>query len=170
MKNKKGNLEEIDGDCYRYYLLAGIQSYQIMQLDQLITDFLPGTTHPYPDDTFYSVGRVPRKLLIKYLGVKVIISIHFSVNYIKEYNKFNFLFNLSPDVPGPAPEAAPSPPCVRARGLAAVRGDRPRGAGRGRAHLARRGARAQDQELIYNHIRKSSLNFIFNKLFFFNKF
>ena len=145
-----------------------------MQLDQLITDFLPGTTHPYPDDTFYSVGRVPRKLLIKYLGVKVIISIHSSVNYIKEYNKFNFLFNLSPDVPGPAPEAAPSSPCVRARGLAAVRGDRPRGAGRGRAHLAR-GARAQDQELtparlIYNHIRKSSLNFIFNKLFFFNKF
>ena len=85
MKNKKGNLEEIDGDCYRYYLLAGIQSYQIMQLDQLITGFLPGTTHPYPDDTFYSVGRVPRKLLIKYLGVKVIISIHSSVNYIKEY-------------------------------------------------------------------------------------
>ena len=30
-----------------------------------------GTTHPYPDDTFYSVGRVPRKLLMKYLGVKM---------------------------------------------------------------------------------------------------
>jgi len=52
VKNKKGNLEEIDGDPYRYYLLAG-------------------TTHPYPDDTFYSVGRVPRKLLMKYLGVKM---------------------------------------------------------------------------------------------------
>ena len=31
----------------------------------------PGTSHPYPDDTFYSVGRVPRKLLMKYLGVKM---------------------------------------------------------------------------------------------------
>ena len=30
-----------------------------------------GTTHPYPDDTFYSVGRVPRKLLMKYLGIKM---------------------------------------------------------------------------------------------------
>merc|ERR1711953_209006 len=52
VKNKKDNLEEVDGDCYRYYLLAG-------------------TTHPYPDDTFYSVGRVPRKLLMKYLGIKM---------------------------------------------------------------------------------------------------
>ena len=32
---------------------------------------LPGTSHPYPDDTFYSVGRVPRKLLMKYLGIKM---------------------------------------------------------------------------------------------------
>ena len=31
----------------------------------------PGTSHPYPDDTFYSVGRVPRKLLLKYLGIKM---------------------------------------------------------------------------------------------------
>jgi hypothetical protein len=30
-----------------------------------------GTSHPYPDDTFYSVGRVPRKLLLKYLGIKM---------------------------------------------------------------------------------------------------
>ena len=30
-----------------------------------------GTSHPYPDDTFYSVGRVPRKLLMKYLGIKM---------------------------------------------------------------------------------------------------
>ena len=52
MKNKKDVLEEVEGDCYRYYLLAG-------------------TTHPYPDDTFYSVGRVPRKLLMKYLGAKM---------------------------------------------------------------------------------------------------
>ena len=45
-------MEEVDGDPYRYFLLAG-------------------TTRPYPDDTFYSVGRVPRKLLMKYLGVKM---------------------------------------------------------------------------------------------------
>ena len=37
----------------------------------------PGTSHPYPDDTFYSVGRVPRKLLMKYLGVKMyLVTIH----------------------------------------------------------------------------------------------
>ena len=53
MKGKKqGQVEEVDGDPYRYFLLAG-------------------TSHPYPDDTFYSVGRVPRKLLMKYLGVKM---------------------------------------------------------------------------------------------------
>ena len=53
MKGKKeGQVEEVDGDPYRYFLLAG-------------------TTRPYPDDTFYSVGRVPRKLLMKYLGVKM---------------------------------------------------------------------------------------------------
>ena len=52
MKGKKPDqLEEIDGDPYGYFLLAG-------------------QTHPYPDDTFYSVGRVPRKLLMKYLGIK----------------------------------------------------------------------------------------------------
>ena len=49
---KKEQVEEVDGDPYRYFLLAG-------------------TSHPYPDDTFYSVGRVPRKLLMKYLGVKM---------------------------------------------------------------------------------------------------
>ena len=38
---KEGQVDEIDGDSYKYYLLAG-------------------TTRPYPDDTFYSVGRVPR--------------------------------------------------------------------------------------------------------------
>ena len=32
---------------------------------------IAGTSHPYPDDTFYSVGRVPRKLLMKYLGIKM---------------------------------------------------------------------------------------------------
>ena len=51
-------MEEVDGDPYRYFLLAG-------------------TTRPYPDDTFYSVGRVPRKLLMKYLGVKMyLVTIH----------------------------------------------------------------------------------------------
>ena len=49
---KEGQTEKIDGDSYKYFLLAG-------------------TTRPYPDDTFYSVGRVPRKLLMKYLGVKM---------------------------------------------------------------------------------------------------
>ena len=49
---KEGQVDEVDGDPYRYFLLAG-------------------TSHPYPDDTFYSVGRVPRKLLMKYLGVKM---------------------------------------------------------------------------------------------------
>ena len=49
---KEGQTDEVDGDPYRYFLLAG-------------------TSHPYPDDTFYSVGRVPRKLLMKYLGVKM---------------------------------------------------------------------------------------------------
>jgi len=53
VKGKKPDqVEEIDGDPFRYFLLAG-------------------TTHPYPDDTFYSVGRVPRKLLMKYLGIKM---------------------------------------------------------------------------------------------------
>ena len=53
MKGKKeSQVEEVDGDPYRYFLLAG-------------------TSRPYPDDTFYSVGRVPRKLLMKYLGVKM---------------------------------------------------------------------------------------------------
>ena len=53
VKGKKvGQTDEVDGDPYRYFLLAG-------------------TSHPYPDDTFYSVGRVPRKLLMKYLGVKM---------------------------------------------------------------------------------------------------
>ena len=42
---KEGQVEEIDGDSYKYYLLAG-------------------TTRPYPDDTFYSVGRVPRNCCI----------------------------------------------------------------------------------------------------------
>merc|ERR1719245_1327813 len=51
-KDKKDQLDEKDGDSYKYFLLAG-------------------TSHPYPDDTFYSVGRVPRKLLMKYLGVKM---------------------------------------------------------------------------------------------------
>ena len=38
----------------------------------LTVNFLcTGTTHPYPYDTFYSVGRVPRKLLMKYLGIKM---------------------------------------------------------------------------------------------------
>ena len=55
---KKEQVEEVDGDPYRYFLLAG-------------------TSHPYPDDTFYSVGRVPRKLLMKYLGVKMyLVTIH----------------------------------------------------------------------------------------------
>ena len=55
---KKEQVEEVDGDPYRYFLLAG-------------------TTRPYPDDTFYSVGRVPRKLLMKYLGVKMyLVTIH----------------------------------------------------------------------------------------------
>jgi len=50
---KKPNIiDEVDGDDFKYFLLAG-------------------TTHPYPDDTFYSVGRVPRKLLLKYLGIKM---------------------------------------------------------------------------------------------------
>ena len=49
---KEGQVDEVDGDPYRYFLLAG-------------------TSRPYPDDTFYSVGRVPRKLLMKYLGVKM---------------------------------------------------------------------------------------------------
>ena len=49
---KEGQTEKVDGDSYKYFLLAG-------------------TTRPYPDDTFYSVGRVPRKLLMKYLGVKM---------------------------------------------------------------------------------------------------
>ena len=44
---KEGQVDEVDGDPYRYFLLAG-------------------TSHPYPDDTFYSVGRVPRKLLMKW--------------------------------------------------------------------------------------------------------
>merc|ERR1711936_577585 len=52
IKGKKEQLEEVDGDPYKYFLLAG-------------------TSHPYPDDTFYSVGRVPRKLLLKYLGIKM---------------------------------------------------------------------------------------------------
>ena len=53
MKGKKeGQADEADGDPYRYFLLAG-------------------ASRPYPDDTFYSVGRVPRKLLMKYLGVKM---------------------------------------------------------------------------------------------------
>ena len=53
MKGKKeGQVDEVDGDPYKYFLLAG-------------------TSRPYPDDTFYSVGRVPRKLLMKYLGVKM---------------------------------------------------------------------------------------------------
>lgn len=52
-KPKKGKkTEEVEGDCFRYFLLAG-------------------TSHPYPEDTFYSVGRVPRKLLLKYLGIKM---------------------------------------------------------------------------------------------------
>ena len=49
---KEGQVDEVDGDPYRYFLLAG-------------------TSRPYPDDTFYSVGRVPRKLLMKYLGIKM---------------------------------------------------------------------------------------------------
>jgi len=52
VKGKKNKVEEVDGDPFRYFLLAG-------------------QTHPYPDDTFYSVGRVPRKLLMKYLGIKM---------------------------------------------------------------------------------------------------
>lgn len=51
-KEKKGETEEVEGDTFKYFLLAG-------------------TSHPYPDDTFYSVGRVPRKLLLKYLGIKM---------------------------------------------------------------------------------------------------
>jgi len=52
VKGKKEEVMTVDGDQFRYFLLAG-------------------TSHPYPDDTFYSVGRVPRKLLMKYLGVKM---------------------------------------------------------------------------------------------------
>lgn len=43
-----------------------------------------GTTHPYPDDTFYSVGRVPRKLLMKYLGVKMYLVRLRSVPTVKQ--------------------------------------------------------------------------------------
>lgn len=49
---KEDEVMTVNGDQFRYFLLAG-------------------TTHPYPDDTFYSVGRVPRKLLMKYLGIKM---------------------------------------------------------------------------------------------------
>ena len=43
---------------------------RILRLTDLLT-VSQGTSHPYPDDTFYSVGRVPRKLLMKYLGIKM---------------------------------------------------------------------------------------------------
>ncbi|XP_023328245.1 uncharacterized protein LOC111701280 isoform X2 [Eurytemora carolleeae] len=49
---KKPEIDEVDGEDFKYFLLAG-------------------TSHPYPEDTFYSVGRVPRKLLLKYLGMKM---------------------------------------------------------------------------------------------------
>ena len=72
VRTKKGHLEEVNGDIYRYFLLAGkIERRGKASLTLITNDIHSGTTHPYPDDTFYSVGRVPRKLLIKYLGVKV---------------------------------------------------------------------------------------------------
>ena len=118
MKNKKGNLEEIDGDPYRYYLLAGQQ----FSISNFGITFSQGTTHPYPDDTFYSVGRVPRKLLMKYLGVKVIFPLDILAYII-----------VITDVPCPAAEAA-SPAPARAPGLEAGRGHCQAGAGRGRDH------------------------------------
>ena len=69
VKGKKPEqVEEIDGDDFRYYLLAGTNSFLVCGSECCS---FTGTTHPYPDDTFYSVGRVPRKLLMKYLGVKM---------------------------------------------------------------------------------------------------
>ena len=57
-----------------FYLLVGNLIKTQFNLITLILSqecFFSGTTHPYPDDTFYSVGRVPRKLLMKYLGIKM---------------------------------------------------------------------------------------------------
>ena len=52
-----------------------ISCWQVTMTDNMssniIMNIFSGTTHPYPDDTFYSVGRVPRKLLMKYLGIKM---------------------------------------------------------------------------------------------------
>ena len=72
MKGKKeGQVDEVDGDPYRYFLLAG-------------------TSRPYPDDTFYSVGRVPRKLLMKYLGVKMyLVRLRQPPNKVQD-NDFSF--------------------------------------------------------------------------------
>ena len=77
IKGKKPEqVEEVDGDDFRYYLLAGMRNQRglktpLLKINCKIWVLIQGTTHPYPDDTFYSVGRVPRKLLMKYLGVKM---------------------------------------------------------------------------------------------------
>ena len=71
VKGKKADqVEEIDGDPFRYFLLAGISLLSMIIFISYII-LCTGTSHPYPDDTFYSVGRVPRKLLMKYLGIKM---------------------------------------------------------------------------------------------------
>ena len=88
MKGKKEEVMTVDGDQFRYFLLAG-EKYQVyvryisrrkiyhlfkefkkelyffVLVFVLISCLFEGTSHPYPDDTFYSVGRVPRKLLMK---------------------------------------------------------------------------------------------------------
>ena len=150
-------MEEIDGDCYRYYLLAG-QHTCMSKFEIFIFTYLKGTTHPYPDDTFYSVGRVPRKLLMKYLGVKVILLL---VNAR--------IIQFSPDVPCPAPEAA-SPATARAPGLEAGRGHRQGGSGRGGDHLPQPGGSQhqehQEQLLIRQHCQcNESNNFKVSKAF-----
>ena len=80
MKGKKEEVLTVDGDQFRYFLLAGSTNLYSNIAVVLLEDIAllielslkksspnesKGTSHPYPDDTFYSVGRVPRKLLMK---------------------------------------------------------------------------------------------------------
>ena len=75
MKGKKEEVLTVDGDQFRYFLLAGLtylySNIALVLLEEELSlkissaNESKGTSHPYPDDTFYSVGRVPRKLLMK---------------------------------------------------------------------------------------------------------
>ena len=69
LNSRLRRLTATTSDIFSWQVSSHIKKPLLMEISNFNSP--PGTSHPYPDDTFYSVGRVPRKLLLKYLGIKM---------------------------------------------------------------------------------------------------